>query len=97
MTITKLLKQPTGFLPLAMSLAAFALLIGFIARYGIISEPDEGSAAHIFQLLMIGQVPIIGVFAIKWLRRAPLQALTIVVVQIGAAIAAIGTVALLEM
>jgi hypothetical protein len=42
-----------------MSFAAIATLLNDFARFGVVREDDEGSAAHRFQLLMIAQVPII--------------------------------------
>ena len=89
------LKQPSAFLPVAMSLAALALMLGHAAIFGIVHEADEGTAAHIFQLLMAVQLPIIAYFALKWLPRAPRQALQILALQAGAALAAIASVAFL--
>ena len=89
------LKQPSAFLPVAMSLTALALMLGHAAIFGIVHEADEGTAAHIFQLLMAVQLPIIAYFALKWLPRAPRQALQILALQAGAALAAIASVAFL--
>jgi hypothetical protein len=86
------LKQPSACLPLAMSLAALALVLGHAARFGIVHEADEGTAAHIFQLLMVVQVPIVAFFAIKWLPRAPGPALRVLALQAGAALAAFAAV-----
>ncbi len=65
------LKQPTALLPIAMSLAGLGLVLGHAAIYGVVHEADEGAAAHIFQILMVAQVPLVAYFAIKWLPRAP--------------------------
>ena len=86
------IKQPSAFLPLAMSLAALALVLGHAAIFGVVHEADEGTAAHIFQLLMAAQVPIVAVFALKWLPRAPRQALQVLALQAGAALAAMAAV-----
>jgi len=86
------LKQPSAFLPLAMSLAALALVLGHVAVYGIVHEADEGTPAHIFQILMAAQVPIVGYFAIKWLPQAPKQALIVLALQAVAGIAAFASV-----
>ena len=32
-------------------------------------RPDEGTIAHLWQLLMAGQLPVLAFFAIKWLPR----------------------------
>jgi hypothetical protein len=83
-----LLKRPSAFMPLAMSLAALATVIGYAAMFGTARQEDEGTAAHVWQLLMAGQVPVIGFFAIKWLPAEPRQALLVLALQLGAAIAA---------
>lgn len=83
-----LIKQPSALLPITMSLAALALVLGHIAIFGAAREPDEGAAAHLWQLLMAGQIPIIGYFALKWLQQAPAQALRVLGLQAVAALAA---------
>jgi hypothetical protein len=83
------LKQPTAFLPLVMSLVALGVVLGHLAIYGIVHESDEGAAAHIWQLLMAGQLPLIAFFAIKWLPLAPRQALQILALQAVAALASL--------
>jgi hypothetical protein len=89
-------KQPSAFLPLAMSLAALAPVLVHFAVFGNAHEADEGADAHIFQLLMVVQVPIVAFFAIKWLLRAPKEALRILALQAGAGLAASATVFFLE-
>lgn len=86
--MNSIIKKPSAWLPIAMSLSALAILLGYFAKFGIVHETDEGTAAHLFQLLMAGQVPIIAFFAIKWLPQAPKQALKILALQVAAAIAA---------
>lgn len=81
-------RQPSALVPVAMSLAALATVVTHIAIFGSAREPDEGSAAHIWQLLMAGQVPFITWFAIKWLPRAPRQGLQMLGIQAAAALAA---------
>jgi hypothetical protein len=66
-----LLKQPSAYLPLALSLAALALILGHAAVFGVVHEADEGSAAHIWQILMAVQLPILAYFVIKWLPDRP--------------------------
>jgi hypothetical protein len=75
-----------------MSLAGLGLVIGHAATYGIVHDADEGAAAHIFQLLMVAQVPIVAFFAIKWLPRDPRHALQVLALQAGAALAAFAAV-----
>jgi hypothetical protein len=82
------IKQPSAFVPVAMSLAALATVLGHVAVYGVVHEADEGAAAHIFQLLMAAQIPVVAYFAFTWLRRSPRQALQVLALQGGAALAA---------
>jgi hypothetical protein len=60
-----------------MSLSALALVIGHAARYGIVHEADEGAAAHIWQLLIAGHLPMVIFLTIKWLPRTTRQTLLI--------------------
>jgi hypothetical protein len=77
---------------MAMSLSALALVLGSIAMFGAVREADEGTVAHIWQLLLAGQVPISACFVIRWLPRVPRQALSVLVLQIAAALAAMAAV-----
>jgi len=71
MRFSSMLKQPSALLPLAMSFAALALVLGHVAVFGVVREADEGAAADIFQLLIVAELPIVVIFAFKWLPRAP--------------------------
>jgi hypothetical protein len=71
-----------------MSLAALALVVGHVAVYGLVHQADEGTAAHLFQLLMAGQVPVVAYFAVKWLPRNPKGALLVLALQACAGFAA---------
>lgn len=84
-----MVRRPSAFLPLAMSLTALAMVLGALAvglanGGHIVREPDEGDVAHIWQLLMTVQMPIVVFFAVKWLRRAPGQTLSVLALQAGA-------------
>ncbi len=92
-----LLKRPSGFIPLTMSLAVLGMLLGKAATHGLVHEADEGTAAHLFQILMAAQVPILAFFAIAWLPRAPKQALQVLALQVGAALAACAPVFYLKL
>ena len=91
-----ILKNPSAFLPLAMSFGALATVIIYVAMFGPVPQTDEGTAAHIWQILMAGQIPIIAFFAIKWLPRAPKQALLVLVLQGSAVLMALAPVYLLK-
>ena len=90
------MKLPSALLPLAMSFAALAIVLGHIAISGITRQADEGTAAHLWQLLMAGQLPVIAFFAIKWFPRSPRQALLVLALQAGAALTALAPVFLLN-
>lgn len=81
-------RQPGAFVPVAMSFAALATVLTHIAIFGSARQPDEGAAAHIWQLLMAGQAPVIVWFAIRWLPRAPRQTFEMLGIQVAAALAA---------
>jgi hypothetical protein len=83
-----LLREPSAYLSLGLALAALILVLGHFAVYGNLHEVDEGAAAHIFQLLMVAQVPIVGYFAIKWLPQNPTQALQVLALWVAVVIAA---------
>lgn len=96
MKFTTLLKQPSGFLPITMSLTAIAEIIIYLALFGITQQEDEGIAAHIFQLLVGLQVPIMMYFAVKWLPKFLKQAIPILVIQVTAIVAAVTPILILE-
>jgi hypothetical protein len=83
-----LLKKPTAILPVAMSVAALATVIVYAAMFGTARQADEGTAAHLWQILMAGQVPVVAFFAFKWLPARPREALPVLALQVGAALAA---------
>ena len=92
-----LLKSPSAFLPPVMSLAALATVLVHIALFGIARQADEGTAAHIWQILMATQLPIIAFFAIRWLPRTPRQALLVLTLQGTGVIAALAPVFILKL
>jgi hypothetical protein len=97
-----LMKRPSAFLPLAMSFTALAMLLGaivhgYVTGYRLVRETDEGAIAHLWQLLMAGQMPILAFFAIKWLPRAPRQTLYVLALQAGAVLASMAPVYFLNL
>ena len=92
-----MLKKPSAFLPMAMSLAALAVVLAHVAIFGTAHEADEGAAAHLWQLLMVAQLPLLAFFAIRWLPRSPKQALRVMALQAGAAVAALAPVYFLNL
>lgn len=92
----RLMRNPSAFLPLVMSCAALLTVAIYVALFGVARQPDEGAAAHIWQLLMAGQLPIIAFFAVKWLPREPMRSLAVLALQGVAALAALAPVYLLR-
>jgi hypothetical protein len=98
-----IVKMPSAFIPMAMSITALAMLGGAYifalatGHGGLVREPDEGAIAHIWQLLMAGQIPVLAFFAIKWLPRAPRPTLYVLALQAGAALASMAPVFFLNL
>jgi hypothetical protein len=92
-----IVRHPSAFLPLAMSLTALTLVLVHIAIFGAAREADEGATAHLWQLLMVGQMPVLAFFAVKWLPRAPRQTLCVLALQAGAALASMAPVFFLNL
>ena len=67
-----------------MSALALTVLVVHIAKFGADRGGDEGATAHIWQLLMVGQVPIIAFFAFRWFRHNPLAVLEVLGLQLAA-------------
>jgi len=92
-----IVRHPSAFLPVAMSLIALTMLgsviVSEVVQHGfVVREADEGTVAHLWQILMAGQLPVIAFFAIKWLPRAPRQSLGVLALQAGAALASMAPV-----
>ena len=75
--------RPSALLPIAMSVLVLITMALFLPTE--LHYRDEGVAAHLFQLLMPLQVPIIAFFALKWLPRRRADALKVLAVQLGMA------------
>jgi len=80
-----------------MSFAAFAVVATYVLMYGAVRQPDEGAAAHIWQLLVGAQIPLVAFFVIKWLPRAPQATLRVLALQFLALLVAAAPVYLLHL
>ena len=88
-----IMKRPSAFLPLAMSITALTMVLGDVAIFGVgARQTDEGTVAHLWQILMAGQMPVVAFFAIKWLPRAPRPSLQFLALQAGAILANLAAV-----
>ena len=95
MSIASRMRQPSAFIPIAMSTVALGTVLFHIVTVGTAPQPDEGAAAHIWQILMAGQVPVVMFYAVTSLPEAPKTALPILALQVGAALAALAPIYLL--
>jgi hypothetical protein len=91
-----MLRHPIALIPIAMSVAAVAIALLHLAFAGGAPQPDEGTEAHLWQLLMVGQVPIVVFFALTQMARSPVVALRVLALQGAAALAALAPVYLLR-
>jgi hypothetical protein len=77
--------------PIIMSLLSLALVIEGVVQFGLHHrEVDEGWQAHLFQLLMVLQVPIVLLFAATANWKQPSRALRVLGLQAAAWSAALG-------
>ena len=86
-----------AILPVVMTLTVVAAGLIEGLQTGFARQPDEGTAAHLFQILMPAQVPIIAIFAAAQLPVRPRWAGWILVLQIGLAVALVAAVATLKL
>lgn len=81
-----------------MSISAIGVLVGaLLYGWGVSTTADEGAAAHLWQLLMVGQVPVIGYFCLRWLPVAPREGAIVIAAQLIAGLAAAAPVFLLHL
>ena len=95
MALRRFFRHPSAFAPLAMSFAALATVLLHVIRFGTAREVDEGTSAHIWQLLMGAQLPVIAFFVAKWGPVNPKESLAVLALQIAAVLAALAPVFLL--
>jgi hypothetical protein len=93
-----LLKRPSAVIPIALSLGVLVALLISFAFFGVPHrEPDEGTAAHLFQIWLVLEVIGVAFFAIRYLPQKPKQAFLILALQVGAVVAACAPVFLLDL
>jgi hypothetical protein len=92
-----LFRSPSAVIPLAMSGVAFATVLIHVLFTQGAPATDEGTAAHVFQLLFAGQAPFVAFFAMKWLPRMPSEAMYVMAAQAAAAMVALAPVVLFDL
>ena len=80
MSVPALFGRPSAFVPIGMSVVALIVVLVSVTWFGAVREADEGAAAHLWQLLIAGQLPVVAFFAIRWLPRMPRPALAVLAV-----------------
>ncbi|MCP1375696.1 hypothetical protein [Dyella lutea] len=93
----KTIRHVSAIAPLLMSLAALAIVLGYLALSGPVRQADEGAAAHLFQLLIVGQLPFVAHFAFHWMPKAPARGLGVLGLQVLAVGVAVLPVALFQL
>ena len=78
--------------PVVCSLIALAIVLGNVVA-GVPRQADEGTAAHLFQLLMVAQVPLVLGFAATADWQRPTRPLLVLVAQALALALALGSLA----
>ena len=92
MKFPAILRRPSAFVPVSMSVAALALVLISVSIFGAVRDADEGATAHLWQLLVAGQLPVVAFFAIKWLPHAPRPGFSVLSLQALALLAALSPV-----
>ena len=90
------LRTWSAWLPIAIPLVLFALGLRHVALAGLAREADEGTEAHLFQLLMPVQLVAITYFALSALPRAPRAATVLLGIQLAATAALLALVYWIE-
>ena len=96
MTMTTLLRKPSAWLPMLVSLVALALVLDYLVRYGVAPQEDEGAHARIFQLLIVVEAILIGSFGFRWIPETPRAAIAVIALQLPVAAVPLGLVFALE-
>lgn len=91
-SLGRIFRHPSAFLPILMSILALTVVLVHIALYGSAREADEGTVAHLWQLLMALQLPIIGFFVVRIVPQHRAAGVAVVFVQLLAGLAAVAPV-----
>lgn len=88
MNQSQIIRRPGAWGPIVMSLAVLVMIAATLSSSGVSRQPDEGAAAHIFQIWLVVEVVTIAAFTVRWVPRKPKEALIVLAVQIACALAA---------
>jgi hypothetical protein len=90
-------RNASAAIPLGMSAGAFVTVLVHIISIGANPAADEGTTAHLFQILLAGQAPFVAFFALKWLPRMPSEAMLVIAAQAAAALIALAPVVFFDL
>ncbi len=90
-------RLPSAIAPVLMSAAALLVVALHVAFVGMQREADEGAAAHLWQLLIALQLPVIAYYAARYVPAAPRRAGRVLLYQGAALLAALAPVYLLHL
>lgn len=91
-----ILKRPSAYFPIVMSIGALTIPWIWVFVFGPDPSGDEGVAAHVFQILTFGQMPIVLYFVFRWVLQKPKETLMALVLQVILIVLAFVPVYLLE-
>src|SRR5437868_346690 len=82
--MNSIIKKPSAWIPIALPIAAFAIMLISFSIYGVVHEADEGVGAHLFQIFLMVQAFAVMFFAVRWLPINPKPALVVLALQVAA-------------
>ena len=82
--MNQIIKKPSAWVPIALSLITLVMILVYIATVDIANPPeaDEGIPAHLFQIWLVIEFFMLAFFAIKWLPQNPKSAFFVLALQI---------------
>ena len=81
MPLPMLIKCPSAFLPVILSIGALAAVLLQVGILATDADLDIRVPADVWRWLLVGQLPVIAFFAIKWLPRDLRSAVSILALQ----------------
>ena len=91
------INRVTGAAPIAMSIAAYLLVLAVVATHWEAGRSDEGAGAHLFWLLVAGQAPIVLIYLASADWKRPLAICRTLLFQALALMIAFGAVYLAKL
>jgi len=77
-----LIKHPTAWLPMGMSVAILALVLSMVTTLGVMQYSGSGATSQMFQFWIAAESSMIAFFGFKWIPQMPLEAQWVMLGQI---------------